>query len=87
MGDDEREELDHRDPEVREERGDDRTPRLAPGLAFELALELASRLARGHRGLPAIVRHYSMIPPRVIASTSSARSSWASVINFRARTI
>ncbi len=69
---DERDELHHCDTEVREERGDDRAPRLV------------RRRRRGFRlGLG---RHYSMIPPRVIASTSRARSSCASVISLRART-
>ena len=66
----ERDELDDGDPEVREERGDDR--------ALRLRLMGFVRIGRCH---------YSMIPPRVIASTSSARSSCASVISFRARTI
>ena len=57
-----------RDPEVREERGDDR----------------ALRLVRSAR-IRSSGRHYSMIPPRVIASTSRARSSSASVISLRAR--
>ncbi len=62
-GEDERDELHHRNADVREERGDDR----ALGVA--------------------VLRHYSMMPPRVIDSTSSARSSSSSVMSLRARTI
>src|SRR5262249_15585614 len=60
----ERDELQHSDAEVREQRGDDRALRL---VVFR--------------------RHYSMMPPRVIDSTSSTRSSCASLMSLRARTI
>ena len=67
-GERERDELAQRDAEVREERGDDRPPR---------AVVHASAPSRSS------ARHPTM-PPCVIASTSSARSSSASVISLRA---
>ncbi len=83
MRDEEGHELDRGDTEVREEGRDDRAPR------FRLGDVGRRRLGRhfGRRRLVLFVGHYSMIPPRVIASTSSTRSSCASDMSLRLRTI